>query len=131
MRLLYIIDPTAPMSVPQALLVAVTGIAVVLLELALLTLVIQLLSKAVRLFTGRKKNQPEEEFFIPPVQSAAPAAKPAGVPLPDGRSEGSLELENVDEPTAAVIMAIVSNESGIPLNRLSFKSIRLMQEKQK
>ena len=38
--------------------------------------------------------------------------------------KGTLELDGVDEPTAAVIMAIVSDESGIPLNRLLFKSIK-------
>ena len=38
--------------------------------------------------------------------------------------QGTLELDGVDEPTAAVIMAIVSDESGIPLNRLLFKSIK-------
>ena len=50
---LYIIDPKAPMSLPQALLVALIGIAVVLLELGLLTLIIQILSKAIRAFTKK------------------------------------------------------------------------------
>ena len=43
-------------------------------------------------------------------------------------SNGELELVGTDEKTAAVIMAVVSNKSGIPLNRLSFKSIRLMED---
>lgn len=38
-------------------------------------------------------------------------------------SSGHLKLKNVDEPTAAMIMAIVSDESGIPLEELCFKSI--------
>jgi hypothetical protein len=33
----------------------------------------------------------------------------------------------VDEPTAAMIMAIVSDESGIPLSELVFKSISLRE----
>ena len=37
-------------------------------------------------------------------------------------------LFDVDEKTAAVIMAIVSNESGIPLNRLQFKSIKAIRK---
>ncbi len=115
--MLYIIDPKAPMSLPQALLVALIGIAVVLFELGLLTLIIQILSKAIRAFT-KKKPGPEPAAPAP----AAPAAKNA----PD-----TLELEDVDEPTAAVIMAIVSDRCGIPLNRLSFKSIRLLQEEEK
>lgn len=43
-------------------------------------------------------------------------------------SSGTLKLINVDEPTAAMIMAIVSDESGIPLSQLCFKSIRLINK---
>lgn len=39
-------------------------------------------------------------------------------------SYGELKLKNVDEKTAALIMAIVSDESGIPLQELQFKSIK-------
>lgn len=65
-----------------------------------------------------KKNAASDEP-APVQQSAA-----AGTPLPGTQSQGTLELDGVDEPTAAVIMAIVSDESGIPLNRLLFKSIK-------
>ena len=41
-------------------------------------------------------------------------------------SSGKLVLKDVDEPTAAMIMAIVSDESGIPLDRLIFRSIKLI-----
>ncbi len=60
---------------------------------------------------------------------AAAPKKPAAVAAPEGVSNGSLDLIDTDEKTAAVIMAIVSNRSGILLNRLSFKSIRLMEDK--
>lgn len=53
---------------------------------------------------------------------------PVKVAAPAGVSNGELDLIETDEKTAAVIMAIVSNKSGIPLNRLSFKSIRLMED---
>jgi len=42
-------------------------------------------------------------------------------------SSGSLVLKDVDEPTAAMIMAIVSDKSGIPLERLIFRSIKLVK----
>ncbi len=42
-------------------------------------------------------------------------------------SSGELKLNEVDEQTAAMIMAIVSDESGIPLSELCFKSIKLVQ----
>lgn len=41
-------------------------------------------------------------------------------------SAGELKLINVDERTAAMIMAIVSDESKIPLNELRFKSIKAL-----
>ncbi len=65
---------------------------------------------------------PAEEKKQAPV-SAAPVAAPEGV------SCGQVDLIETDEKTAAVIMALVSHKSGIPLNRLSFKSIRLMEDK--
>ena len=52
-------------------------------------------------------------------KSAAPAQE-------DDFSSGTLRLKDVDEPTAAMIMAIVSDESGIPLSELCFKSIKLL-----
>lgn len=57
----------------------------------------------------------------------APAKAP--VAAAEGVSCGELELVGTDEKTAAVIMALVSYKSGIPLNRLSFKSIRLTEDK--
>ncbi|MEL7646448.1 MAG: OadG family transporter subunit [Sedimentibacter sp.] len=45
----------------------------------------------------------------------------------DDLSGGALMLKEVDEQTAALIMAIVSDESGIPLTDLCFKSIKLVQ----
>lgn len=42
-------------------------------------------------------------------------------------SSGELRLKNVDEKTAALIMAIVSDESKIPLSELCFKSIKAVE----
>jgi hypothetical protein len=44
-----------------------------------------------------------------------------------GISAGELKLIGVDEKTAAMIMAIVSHESRIPLSELSFKSIKAVE----
>ena len=65
-------------------------------------------------------------------KQAAPApavSAPAAAVNAPGTSSGDLELVGVDEKTAAVIMAIVSDKSGIPLNRLQFTSITLMEDK--
>lgn len=75
------------------------------------------------------KNAKKDDTADKTAAVATKNAAAAGTPLPANTSAGSLDLIDVDEKTAAVIMAIVSNKSGIPLNRLSFKSIRLMEDK--
>ncbi len=109
----------------DALAVAVIGIATVILILAVIALLIILVSKAIRAVenAANKKNKAAVVETAQPVVSA-----PAGVPMPAGMNHGELELVNTDEKTAAVIMAIVSDKSGIPLNRLSFKSIKLLED---
>ena len=69
----------------------------------------------------------------------APKAEPAGAPAPavaaapaapeEEFSSGTLKLKGCDEKTAAMIMAIVSDNTGIPLSELIFKSITLVEEK--
>ncbi len=74
----------------------------------------------------RRNAHPAESIAV---IGGTPTVKSAGVPMPAGMNQGELELVGTDEKTAAVIMAIVSDKSGIPLNRLSFKSIKLMEDK--
>ncbi len=104
---------------------AITGFCVVLAMLALIAVVILVFSKVMSL-TDKKK--PAEEDKKAPASADAPSA-PAGTPLPANASAGKLDLVDVDEKTAAVIMAIVSKESVIPLNRHSFKSIKKTEDK--
>lgn len=103
---------------------ALTGFCVVLSMLAIIAIVILVFSKIMSGVEGKKK-------IAEPAKTEAPAEakSPAGNPLPDSQSAGTLDLVDVDEKTAAVIMAIVSKESGIPLNRLSFKSIKRLEDK--
>lgn len=117
-------------SMAEALSVSVTGIIVVMIILALLAVIVVLLSKAIRLVEGKarkkaKKSEPET-VIAPAKTEKRPAVD--GKPLPETQSIGSLDLYKTDEKTAAIIMAIVSNESGIPLNRLQFNSIKLIEE---
>ena len=100
------------------LIVALVGILIVLVELGILAVLIQGISKIVRALEGAVSKKSAVPAAAAPAPVAAPAAPSAGV-----------QLVGVDEPTAAVIMAIVSNESGIPLNRLSFKSIKITEDK--
>ncbi|MDY2822007.1 MAG: OadG family transporter subunit [Oscillospiraceae bacterium] len=106
-----------------ALQVSLFGILMVFLLLIILAVLIMIISRVVRLgenLAGKKGKKNAASDEPAPVQQSAAA----GTPLLGTQSQGTLELDGVDEPTAAVIMAIVSDESGIPLNRLLFKSIK-------
>ena len=114
--------------VMQQLPTAITGFVVVLSMLAIIAVTILVFSKIMAL-VSKKKPVESPAAATPAVATSAPAAAPAGSPLPADTSAGSLDLVDVDEKTAAVIMAIVSKESGIPLNRLAFKSIKKTEDK--
>ena len=114
--------PDSVLEIPEALLISLIGILVVMFELALLAVFILLMSKVFKNLGKKNKGDTQE----------APAdVVPSGNPLPETDSAGKLDLVDVDEPTAAVIMAIVSDQSGIPLNRLSFKSIKKLEDENK
>lgn len=115
--------PSALEVVKEQLPTAVTGFIVVIAMLSIIAIAILIFSKIMASLTGKKSAE------AAPVAAPAAAAAPAGTPLPANTSAGKLDLVDVDEKTAAVIMAIVSKESGIPLNRLSFKSIKRTEDK--
>ena len=110
------------MPLGEAFMTSVIGICTVIAILAVIAVLILLVSKVIRTLEASAKKGKKEE--AKPQTSA-----PAGVPMPDGMNQGDVELIDTDEKTAAVIMAIVSQKSGIPLNRLAFRSIRLKEEK--
>ncbi len=120
----------------DALLIAVVGMVIVIAILAIIALFILLLSKIFTFVDDKasKKKKASKEVVEntsnPPTSTVTSVTTvPSGEPLPATQSQGELKLTNVDESTAAVIMAIVSNRSGVPLNRLLFKSIKLIEEK--
>lgn len=114
------------LTMSETLLVAVAGIIVVIAELALITVLILGISRIMRSIeeklTGSNSEAPEASVTAITGGSVAPAAAPVAY------AQGRTQLIDVDEPTAAVVMALVSKESGIPLERLSFKSIRGITE---
>lgn len=115
------------MSVGEALAVAGLGIVVVMAVLALLACIIMVMSRIITRVT-KEPAAPAQAPAAPapaPVQAAAPqAAKPQGKPIPATQSRGECDLVAVDDKTAAMIMAIVADQLGEPLNTLRFKSIR-------
>ena len=73
------------------------------------------------------RPNPSDSTFTVRTESV-PAAPPVKRPSPKAdESQGSVDLTGTDEKTAAVIMAIVSKESKIPLERLKFNSIKLIE----
>ncbi len=119
------------LTMPETLLVAVAGILVVMVELALITVLILGISKVMRSIESKLTDGNDEapEVSVTAVPAASPAVAPVAPAAPVAYvPAGSIQLIDVDEPTAAVVMALVSNQSGIPLERLAFKSIRGITE---
>lgn len=113
----------------DALRVSATGFVVVFAELAVLAVLVFLLSKVVRSAVRISENK--KAVAVGPEVAVAqpePLALPSANALPPNRSNGELELINTDEATAAVIMAIVSDQTDIPLNRLNFIRIEQLEE---
>lgn len=103
-----------------AFLVALSGIVIVFMMLAILCLMIPVISKIVQ-----SVQRPVVRERVATTQKAAPAAAPAPAPAVTAVS-GDVKLIDVDEKTAACIMAIVSHETGIPLSELIFKTIKAL-----
>lgn len=103
------------MGIGTALVIAASGLAVVFLMLALLWASIIVVSKVVNKVAPAKAAAP-----------AAPAAAPAPAAPAAGTFGGDVALIDVDEKTAACVMAIVSHETGIPLSELIFKKIKAL-----
>ena len=105
-----------PISVLDALMIALSGIVIVFLMLALLWGVIAVISRVMGALEKRTAHPALVSAAAP--ATAAPAAAPAPAPVPQ------VKLEGVSEVEAACVMAIVSHETGIPLDQLVFKSIK-------
>ena len=101
------------MPIIDAVITAILGYAVVFFGLVLLMGVIILMGKA--MFSKTKAPA------AAPV-AAAPTPK-AEVPTAPG-SAGEVALHGVPDKEAAMVMAIVADRMGKPLNELRFKSIK-------
>ncbi len=129
----------AKISVVDALLLALIGVVIVFVVLIALMLIVTLVGK---IFDGSEKLRNEHPEWAEKVnnvkskmtfwkkkvaETAAPAEKPA---LAEGTC-GELRLINTDERDAAMIMAIVADSTGTPLNELRFKSIKRVEDEEK
>ncbi len=109
------------MTVGQSLEMALLGFCVVFFMLLLLFVVITILSKVVSSMEKKPEAAPAAAAPAAPVE--APKAE-----APKGPFGGEIKLLGLDEKTAACIMAIVSDQTQIPLDQLIFKSIKAVGE---
>ena len=122
MNILTAVTTAAPtvdlvnISIANAGIVALLGYAVVFFGLILLMGVITLLGKAFVAAEAKAKAAAPA--------AAAPAAAPAVPAEPAPGSAGKLKLHDVEPKTAAMLMAIVADKMGKPINELRFISIK-------
>ena len=100
----------------DAAIVALLGYAVVFFGLILLMGVVIAMGKV---FQAQEKKA----AAAAPAAAPAPAAAAPEAPKAPG-SAGQLKLHDVEPKTAAMIMAIVADKMGKPLNELRFISIK-------
>ncbi len=111
----------AQMTFGRSLLISVVGFVLVIIVLLLLALVVKGFSA---LFgkSGKNETAVSSTSAVQPVQTVQTVQSvQSAVSAP--------VLEGIGEEQAAVVMAVVSYKTGIPLNRLQFNSIKLSEDK--
>ena len=105
----------------DAAVVAVLGYAVVFFGLILLMGVIIIMGKA---FMAKDAKAAAKAAAAKEVLAAVPVAAAAAESPAAPGTAGQLKLHDVNPKTAAIIMAIVADKMGKPLNELRFISIK-------
>ena len=105
------------MPVGEALVYALLGYAVVFFGICLLMAVVMIMGK---IFIAKDKKAAAAKAAAAPAAAPAPAAPQPTAP----GSAGELKLHDVEPKTAAMLMAIVADKMGKPLNELRFISIK-------
>ena len=107
--------------IADAGIIALLGYAVVFFGLILLMAVLMIMGK-VFVAKDQKMKKASTAAATAVAEVAAPAAPAAPQTAPG--TAGSLKLYNVEPKIAAMLMAIVANKMGKPLNELRFISIK-------
>lgn len=133
-----ILNKNDPLKVTDALLLALIGVVVVFIVLILLMLIVTLVGK---IFDGSEKLKEKHPEWNEKVQNLKAKmtfwkkdkkeeTETVEQPLAKGTC-GELKLINTDERDAAMIMAIVADQTNTPLNELRFKSIKRVEDEEK
>ena len=99
-------------TIGDAAITALLGYAVVFMGLVALMIVVMIVGKVM---SAKKAEAPK-------AAAAAPVAAPAAAPAPG--TAGELKLYDTPDRDAAMVMAIVADKLGKPLNELRFISIK-------
>ena len=110
---------TSDISIGEAGVYALLGYAVVFFGLILLMAVVIAVGKA---FSAKEDKAAAANQAAKAVVAAVPVAAAPKAVAPG--SAGELKLHDVEPKTAAMLMAIVADKMGKPLNELRFKSIK-------
>lgn len=105
-------------SVGDAAMTALLGYAVVFIGIIMLMILVMFVGDL--MFKSAKRKAAKAPAAAP-AAPAAPAAAPG--------TAGELKLYDTDTRDAAMVMAIVADKLGKPLNELRFKSIREVKDK--
>ena len=105
-------------SVGDAAMTALLGYAVVFSGIIMLMILVMFVGDL--MFKSAKRKAAKAPAAAP-AAPAAPAAAPG--------TAGELKLYDTDPRDAAMVMAIVADKLGKPLNELRFKSIREVKDK--
>ena len=115
-------SPLDGIGILDAAIVAVLGYAVVFFGLILLMCVIIVMGN---IFIAKDKKRAELNAAAKATIASVPVAAPAAAPAATAPgSAGKLKLYDVEPKTAAMLMAIVADKMGKPLNELRFSSIK-------
>lgn len=106
------------MSLVESVVVGLFCLFIVFVVLAVLYGMVQLLSIVLRTVGHKSGGSIKTDVEKAPDET--------GAEIDLQSAGGKLELYNVDDKTAATIMAIVSHESGIQLDELNFKYIKAL-----
>jgi Na+-transporting methylmalonyl-CoA/oxaloacetate decarboxylase gamma subunit len=107
------------MTFADSVILSLIGLGIVFLVLILLSLLIQFQS-IILTFISELMQKKEKTFQKTTVRQVPAEQEMEG----EQWTAGELKLLGVDEKTAAMIMAIISDESQIPLSELQFKMIK-------
>lgn len=105
-------------SIGDAAMTALLGYAVVFIGIIMLMILVMFVGDL--MFKSAKRKAAKAPAAVP-AAPAAPAAAPG--------TAGELKLYDTDPRDAAMVMAIVADKLGKPINELRFKSIREVKDK--